>query len=51
MSQLTAITTFGELKKSGYQPTSVKEELRANLIEKLAKKEPILKRFMVMKIP
>ncbi|MDB9775674.1 sigma 54-interacting transcriptional regulator [Vicingaceae bacterium] len=43
MSQLTAITTFGELKKSGYQPTSVKEELRANLIEKLAKKEPIFK--------
>lgn len=41
MSQLTAITTFGELKKSGYQPKSVKEELRANLIEKLAKKEPI----------
>lgn len=32
-------TTLGELKKSGYRPRSVKEELRANLIEKLKRKE------------
>ncbi len=41
MSKLTAITTFGELKKSGYVPKSVKEELRENLIQKLANKEAI----------
>ncbi|MCE7924960.1 MAG: magnesium chelatase [Haliscomenobacteraceae bacterium CHB4] len=35
------IRTLGELKKSGYQPRSVKEELRANLIEKILKKETI----------
>ncbi|MFC3200043.1 sigma 54-interacting transcriptional regulator [Parapedobacter deserti] len=29
------ITTLGELKKTGYQPKSVKEELRANLIKQL----------------
>ncbi|MEL6676534.1 MAG: sigma 54-interacting transcriptional regulator [Bacteroidota bacterium] len=28
----TTIATLGELKKAGYQPTSVKEELRKNLI-------------------
>ncbi len=28
-------TTFGELKRSGYQPRSVKDEMRANLICKL----------------
>ena len=28
-------TTLGELKESGYQRTSVKDELRANLITKL----------------
>lgn len=32
--------TLGELKKSGYQPQSVKEEIRKNLICKLQKKEP-----------
>ncbi len=41
MSKLTAITTLGDLKKSGYQQKSVKEELRANLIDKLSKKQPI----------
>src|SRR5690606_31975680 len=35
------IKTLGELKKSGYQSRSIKEELRANLIQKLEKKEPI----------
>jgi magnesium chelatase subunit I len=29
------IKTLGELKASGYQPQSIKEELRANLIEKI----------------
>jgi magnesium chelatase subunit I len=31
------IKTLGELKKSGYQPRSVKEEIRQNLIAKLKK--------------
>lgn len=33
------IQTLGELKASGYQPRSIKEELRQNLIEKLKTKE------------
>src|ERR1700750_510164 len=33
------IKTLGELKKSGYQSKSVKDELRANLIAQLQKKE------------
>src|SRR6185436_14342199 len=33
------INTLGELKASGYQPKSIKEELRRNLITKLQKKE------------
>jgi magnesium chelatase subunit I len=37
----TTIRTVGELKKSGYKPRSIKEELRANLIEKLQKKETV----------
>lgn len=35
------IQTLGELKKQGYRPKSIKEELRANLIEKLRKKESV----------
>jgi magnesium chelatase subunit I len=35
------ITTFGALKKSGYEYTSVKEELRRNLLQKLIKKETV----------
>ncbi|WP_212005340.1 magnesium chelatase [Chitinophaga sp. HK235] len=35
----TSIKTLGELKKSGYKPVSVKEEIRRNLIKKLQKKE------------
>ena len=35
------ITTLGELKKSGYQPKSIKDELRDNLIEKIKIKETI----------
>ena len=33
------IKTLGELKASGYQPRSIKEEIRQNLIAKLKKKE------------
>lgn len=33
------IKTLGELKASGYQPRSIKEELRQNLIAKLKRKE------------
>lgn len=35
------ITTLGELKASGYKSRSVKEELRANLIQKLQAKETV----------
>lgn len=34
------INTLGELKKSGYKSRGIKEELRANLIEKIKKNEP-----------
>jgi magnesium chelatase subunit I len=37
----TSILTLGELKKTGYEPISIKEELRYNLIEKLQKKEEV----------
>jgi magnesium chelatase subunit I len=33
------ISTLGDLKKSGYQPRSIREELRQNLILKLKRKE------------
>ncbi len=39
MNKLLNIKTFGELKKSGYQSKSIKQELRDNLIERLKKKE------------
>ncbi|MBT1705093.1 magnesium chelatase [Chryseosolibacter indicus] len=35
------IKTLGELKKSGYKPRSIKEELRENLIRNLKKKENV----------
>ncbi|HEU5052016.1 MAG TPA: magnesium chelatase [Hanamia sp.] len=35
----TNIKTLGQLKESNYKPRSVKEELRENLIKKIAKKE------------
>lgn len=38
---MTQLKTLGELKRSGYKPRSVKEELRENLIEKLKKKEAV----------
>ena len=31
--QKVKITTLGELKNAGYQPKSIKDELRANLIQ------------------
>src|SRR5260221_14095039 len=34
-------TTIGELRETGYRPRSVKEELRANLIEAVAKKKAL----------
>lgn len=34
------ITTIGQLKKSGYQSKSIKQELRDNLIVRLQKKQP-----------
>src|SRR6185369_16362744 len=33
--------TLGELKSSGYQTRSVKDELRANLLKRLASSEPL----------
>lgn len=41
MKNFEQIRTLGDLKKSGYQPRSVKDELRANLIEKIKNKEDI----------
>jgi len=41
MKDIQQIRTLGELKKSGYRPRSVKEELRANLIDKIRRKETI----------
>jgi len=35
------ITTLGALKKSGYKPRSIKEELRENLIRKMKRKERV----------
>ena len=34
-------TTLGALRESGYRPRSVKEEMRANLIARLASEEPL----------
>lgn len=33
------ISTFGELKKSGYNPQTVKEEIRSNLIRQISSKQ------------
>ena len=41
MASKPEIKTVGELKKSGYQPVSVKDELRKNLLSKLRKKEAL----------
>lgn len=39
--QLNKIKTLGELRAAGYEPQSIKEELRRNLITKLKNKERI----------
>lgn len=39
MMNIEKIKTFGQLKKAGYQPKSIKEELRRNLLQKIMKKE------------
>src|SRR5690606_20021921 len=41
MGQMEAIRTLGELKKSGYQPRSIKDEIRNNLIQKIKQGQPI----------
>ena len=38
---MTHPKTLGELKRSGYSPKSIKDELRGNLIAKLKQKEPV----------
>lgn len=38
---MKAIKTLGELKKQGYKVKSIKDELRANLIDKLRKKQSV----------
>jgi magnesium chelatase subunit I len=40
-SQLLKITDLGELKASGYQPKSIKSELRDNLVKKIREGEEI----------
>jgi len=40
-AQLLKIDTLGLLKASGYQPKSIKDELRDNLISKLQKREQV----------
>ncbi len=39
--QINKIKTLQDLKKSGYQSRSIKEELRSNLIGKIRKREPV----------
>ncbi len=41
ITNITNIKTLGGLKKAGYQPKTIKEELRSNLIDKLKNKQPI----------
>jgi magnesium chelatase subunit I len=41
MKDIQTITTLGALRESGYQPRSVKDELRANLIQKIQSKAVI----------
>lgn len=38
---LLKITTLGELKATGYEPRSIKQELRDNLIERIKEKEVV----------
>ena len=36
-----SLTTLGQLRSAGYKPQGIKEELRANLIKKIKRKEPL----------
>src|SRR5687767_14900181 len=38
---MTLPTTLGELKKQGYKPKSIKQELRDNLIERIRNRQPV----------
>jgi magnesium chelatase subunit I len=40
-NELLQIKTLGELKQAGYQPKTIKQELRDNLIQKLKHKEQV----------
>ncbi|AQG79894.1 magnesium chelatase [Spirosoma montaniterrae] len=40
-SRLLTINTLGELKAAGYEPRSIKQELRDNLIERIKEKEVV----------
>jgi len=42
-NNIESIHTLGDLKASGYQPRSIKEELRENLIRKLQRNEPLFR--------
>jgi magnesium chelatase subunit I len=42
-TSVASVKTFGELKQSGYQSVSVKDELRANLIKKLRSGEKLFR--------
>ncbi len=41
MKEIQSIRTLGDLKKSGYQSRSIKDELRANLLQKISSKADI----------
>ena len=41
MKEVQSIRTLGDLKKSGYSPRSIKDELRANLLQKIHSKADI----------
>ncbi|HAA19142.1 MAG TPA: magnesium chelatase, partial [Cytophagales bacterium] len=40
--KLLQIKTLGELRAAGYEPRSVKEELRENLMARLQAKQPVV---------
>jgi magnesium chelatase subunit I len=42
VTERPTIPTLGELRASGYRPRSVKQELRANLVDRLRAGEPLL---------
>ncbi len=42
MSERPADTTLGQLRASGYRSRSVKEEMRANLLSRIARQKPFL---------